>query len=349
MRPDSGKTPARPTGATDLAGRRPQAHLGIRAVDLSWVFVGPGGVRAGWLIFSVLLPVLPVRSRSRLYRLYDCILTCIATASIDIDCCSSQSSSCFSQCSVRRHHASRCPAPSPDYNLRDARALRHFISGTIVGVASLSALSDRSAWEAGPTLGAHLEPIQTRSVRRRSGLLTFLLVGCFEEGMISLLPAIHADARHQLLVGPGIGFADSAFRSIVRPGDWRLGCLCYRGASVSFPVFLLQLKRAASSGFWQAAWALVDRASDLFTPATTVKTGSASSQRLSSASSSASASGSPGRHGGPSVATPPGIGPRPISTARPTAASSRRDTCSAPRLPEIRYGAEERTALRAVC
>jgi len=89
------------------------------------------------------------------------------------------------------------------FNLTGPRSLLHFLEGLVAGFAALSVLIGALAW--GGWL--HFGPIALSGsqILKFAALwaIAFLLVGCVEEGHFPLLPAIHSDPRHQLLVGAG--------------------------------------------------------------------------------------------------------------------------------------------------
>ena len=148
---------------------------------------------------------------------------------------------------------------------------------------------------------------------------TFLLVGCFEEGSLRcyLQSTLTRGINFWWAAGPIALMCGSLLYRGKGNGAWGVYIIALLGL-VPLPVasFETSSQRRLLAGCLGHLNALRLRA----TPATTAKTGSASLPPRSSASSFASACGSPARPGGPSAAMPHGTGPKPTSTARPTAA-----------------------------
>ena len=219
---------------------------------LRWVFSGPEGLRAGWSILIVVSLLLSLGKafsyavakfhlappggafgpRQALFgESFQLILLTLSVAIV----------------AAIEHRTIL------DYNLRGPNRVMHFFSGLVIGFAALSALV--GALAAGGWL--HFGPVALRGSEVLKYAVVwgavFLLVGCFEEGIDALLSAVHAHARHQLLVGAGpialmCGFL--IFR-IKGNGAWGVYVIALLGL---VPCFLLHMNKSPSAGFWQAAW-----------------------------------------------------------------------------------------------
>ena len=219
---------------------------------LKWVFIGPQGLRAGWSVLIVVSLLLLV-GRALSYvvlklnlvtkgaafgprqaffgELFQVILLVLCVAIV---------------AAIERRSIL-------DYNLRGPSRVKHFFSGLAVGFAALSALVGAMAW--GGWL--HFGPVALQgSVIFKYAFIwgvTFLLVGCFEEG------TMRCYLQYTLTRGINFWWAASLialmcgfliFR-VKGNGAWGVYVIALLGL---FPCLLLQLNKAPSSGFWQAAW-----------------------------------------------------------------------------------------------
>ena len=221
--------------------------------DLSRVFVGPEGVRAGWLILLFYC----------LYRLFVPILGAIVYATVPdlVAREMSISTAFFSELvlffamigagAIMLLVARRHPA---DYNLRDARALRHFVSGTAIGMVFLSALIGSLSMGGWAHIGrASLGPSKL-ALYAGGWALTFLLVGCVEEGLFRCYALFTLTRAINFWWAMALVSGLCVYARLFVSGDCVWGVYVFAGLGV-IPCFLLQLKRAENSGFWQAAWA----------------------------------------------------------------------------------------------
>ncbi len=140
-----------------------------------------------------------------------------------------------------------------DYNLRGPRRVLNFFSGFAAGFAALSVLV--GALAAGGWL--HFGPIALTgtNILKFAALwgVTFLLVGCFEEGVFR--------CYLQFTLTRGINFwwalaavAGLCLDLVLRArgnGVWGVYAIALLGL---LPCFALHWLRAESAGFWQAAW-----------------------------------------------------------------------------------------------
>ena len=159
-----------------------------------------------------------------------------------------------------------------DYNLRGPRPALHFIAGLACGFAALSALVGALA------LGGwlHFGPIALSgtSIIRFGALwgCAFLLVGCVEEGMFRcyLQFTFTRGINFWWAAGViGVVCLDLLLRTKGYAGFityvWLDSLPAIRGDSIwgvyavaalgLVPCLMLHVKKAESSGFWQAAWA----------------------------------------------------------------------------------------------
>ncbi|MGA8043334.1 MAG: CPBP family intramembrane glutamic endopeptidase, partial [Terracidiphilus sp.] len=140
-----------------------------------------------------------------------------------------------------------------DYNLVDAHGPRHFLSGLAAGFLALSALV--GALAAGGWL--HFGPIALSgaAILQNAALwgAAFLLVGCVEEGMFrcylqfTLTRAINFWIAVAIL---GAVCLDLILRTKGN-GAWGVYLMALLGL---VPCYILHQRKAASAGFWQAAW-----------------------------------------------------------------------------------------------
>ena len=140
-----------------------------------------------------------------------------------------------------------------DFNLKGSRRVLNFFSGFAAGFAALSVLV--GALAAGGWL--HFGPIALTgtNILKFAALwgITFLLVGCFEEGVFR--------CYLQFTLTRGINFwwalaavAGLCLDLVLRArgnGVWGVYAIALLGL---LPCFALHWLRAQSAGFWQAAW-----------------------------------------------------------------------------------------------
>lgn len=235
--------PASPQPISDLQGPR----------DLYWALVGPDGIRAGWLVllfYSVFRLFLYVFSgfayavAPNLFGSEVSPLTAVASELVYFFAMLGAGTILL----TLAHHR---PA---DYNLRDSKGLRHFVSGSIIGFLALTALICILAiggWlHFGP---ATMRPSRILLYGAVWGF-AFLLVGCFEEGTFRCY-GLWTLARSinfwwALTVVAGLCLYTYLFRS----GDSTLGVYLFAALGL-IPSLFVHFKKAEGSRFWQAAWA----------------------------------------------------------------------------------------------
>jgi membrane protease YdiL (CAAX protease family) len=239
-------------------GAQPAAQPGVRpgppepGDGLRWIFLGPDGLRAGWsvAIFLAALAALAVALGTAFEKLgllnprggftpgnmfFNEAASLLALAGAGLAAAQAE----------RRHLA--------DYNLRDARRLRHFFSGLAAGFIALSALV--GALAAGGWLrfgGVEL----SHGAAARYALLwgaTFLLTGFFEEG------TFRCYLQYTLTRGLNFPWALGLMALICAgvaaatrgTGGWGIYAIAVLGVA---PCYLLHRRGCAGSPFWQAAW-----------------------------------------------------------------------------------------------
>jgi hypothetical protein len=219
---------------------------------LKWVFIGPDGLRAGWsvlivvallLLFGRILSYIVLKlhlvtkgaafgPRQAFFgELFQVILLVLCVAIV----------------AAIEHRRIL------DYNLTGPHRITHFFSGLVVGFAALSALVGSLA------LGGwlHFGPVALHGTQIFKYALiwgvTFLLVGCFEEG------TMRCYLQYTLTRGINFWWAAGLIAlmcgflifKIKGNGAWGVYAIALLGL---VPCLLLHLRKAPSSGFWQAAW-----------------------------------------------------------------------------------------------
>jgi hypothetical protein len=140
-----------------------------------------------------------------------------------------------------------------DYNLRDSRPVGHFFGGAAVGFAAISLLVAALAMGHWARVG-RLSLSPPRAILYAFvWAIGFLLVGCVEEG------TFRCYALHTLVRGINFWWALALvsglclYARLFVPGESTVGLYVF-GVLGLLPCFLLHLRRAESSSFWQAAW-----------------------------------------------------------------------------------------------
>jgi len=139
------------------------------------------------------------------------------------------------------------------FNLIGPRRTTHFFSGIAAGILALSALIVAMAWGGWMTFG----PVAlTGAEIFRMGALwggAFLLVGCVEEGIFRCYLQFTLTRSLNFWWALGISAVVCTFLLLTHKGNgaWGVYILVLLGLA---PCLWLHLKKAESSGFWQAAW-----------------------------------------------------------------------------------------------
>lgn len=219
---------------------------------LKWVFIGDQGLRAGWsvviflLIFFILANALGAlfdrlhliggrgdfTPKTAFFGELIAFLAMVAAAAI-----------------VARIESRRIL----DYNLTGPRCVTHFMTGLVIGFAALSALVGGLAW--GGWL--HFGPVALSGSQIFTNAAlwgcAFLLVGCVEEGVMRcyLLFTLARGLSFWLAAGIICAMCLRLFIHAKGNGAWGVYAIALLGV---VPCLMLYMKKAPSSGFWQAAW-----------------------------------------------------------------------------------------------
>ena len=218
---------------------------------LKWIFVGPEGLRSGWsvLIFFALLigfiaglgflfTRLHLISRGAITprtaffsELFQLIALVAAVAIVGL---------------IERRTIL-------DYNLRGTRRVVLFFSGFVIGFLALSALVGGLA--AGHWLTFGSATLTGGAIIKYAVVwgVVFLMVGCFEEGVMRCY------LQYTLTRGINFWWAAGIIAALCGllvwrtkgDGAWGVYIIALLGLA---PCLLLHINRAPSSGFWQAAW-----------------------------------------------------------------------------------------------
>ena len=221
--------------------------------DLSWAIVGPNGVRSGWLVLLFYC----------LFRLFTYILSALFYA-VAPDMVGSEVSpltvlatefipffAMIGAAAIMLPIARRRPS---DYNLRDSFGLRHFLSGLAIGFVALSALAGSLAMGGWARIGSRSVNPSKLILYGFAWALTFLLVAGVEEGIFRCY------AQWTLTRGINFWWALAVvsglclYARLFVTGESTLGVYVFALLGL-LPCFLLHVKRAPGSNFWQAAWA----------------------------------------------------------------------------------------------
>jgi membrane protease YdiL (CAAX protease family) len=139
------------------------------------------------------------------------------------------------------------------FNLMGPRRTTHFFSGIAAGILALSALVGTMAWGGWLNFGpAALTGAQIFKMGALWGG-AFLLVGCVEEGMFRCYLQFTLTRGLNFWWALGIVALICAFLLVTHKGNgaWGVYIMVLLGLA---PCLWLHLKKAESSGFWQAAW-----------------------------------------------------------------------------------------------
>lgn len=221
--------------------------------DLYWALIGPNGIRVGWLVLLFY----------GLFRLFVYVFSGVAYALAPnlfgpevspISAVASELVYFFAMLGAGAILLTLAHHRPADYNLRDSRGLRHFVSGSIIGFLALTSLIGILAIGGWLHFGAASTRPSRIMIYGAVWAFAFLLVGCFEEGTFRCYGlwtlAQGINFWWALTVVSGLCFYTYFFRS----GDCTLGV--YLFAALGFiPCLFVHFKDVESSRFWQAAWA----------------------------------------------------------------------------------------------
>ena len=249
--------PDAPTDATALetSPAPPSPPQPVETRILLSILLGPQGLRAGWsvLLFAILTGIFAAiagfvlvtvhlvdpknqhfTARVALFNELTIVLGIVAAAAI--------------VALIERRRGNLLA-----FNLMGPHRASYFIQGLAAGFAALSALIGALA------LGGwlHFGPAALSGVQifKLAGLwgAAFLLVGCFEEGTFRCY--LQFTLTRGINFWWALGIVGAVCLELIlrghRSGIWGVYVLALLGL---VPCLLLHLKKAESSGFWQASW-----------------------------------------------------------------------------------------------
>jgi membrane protease YdiL (CAAX protease family) len=245
---DHAESPASPVPASGASsGEGPKGH------GVEWVFFGDDGLRVGWRIaaFALLLKMT--------FQVVGFVLGTLhptgGTGDVSAwDALFSELAAFITVAAAIAVMAKVEERRILDYNLRGSNRLAHFGGGMAAGFLALSSLVGVLAGGHWLTFGG--VSISAAEIFQYGAVwgCVFLLVGFVEEGTMRCYA--------QFTLARGINFwwalaavAGVCLYLVVRPrgnGAWGVFAFALVGL---VPCFLLHLKKAQNSGFWQAAWA----------------------------------------------------------------------------------------------
>jgi CAAX protease family protein len=223
-----------------------------RSYGVEWVFAGEHGLRAGW---SLLLA----------YALFYFFRMVVGTISVSANLVGSENDYAPGRMFVLETVpllAMLCAGALMaaieqrrllDYNLADARLLRHLALGAGAGIVALSALI--GGLDAGGWLRFGAPALVGAQILRFAALwgCTYLLVACVEEGLFRcyLQFTLTRGLNFWWALTAETGLCAYAFVYVSGNGVYGV----YAAAALGlFPCLLLHRRRAGGSAFWQAAW-----------------------------------------------------------------------------------------------
>jgi uncharacterized protein len=236
------------TGEPDIPTNEPERPYR----GLKWIFLGEQGLRAGWsllIFFSIFAAIA-----SGLGLLFTKLNLLGAKGSF------TPRSALFSELLpvIAMLVAALIVALIErrsiwDYNLRGPRRTAHFLSGLVAGFVAISGLVGGlylGHWlQFGP---AGLHGIQ---ILRFAAIwaCVFLLVGCFEEGVMRCYSLFTLTRGINFWWAAAIvgGICIRLLTHAKGNGAWGVYAMALLGVG---PCLLLHLKREPNSGFWQASW-----------------------------------------------------------------------------------------------
>ena len=219
---------------------------------LKWAFVGPDGMRAGWsattfialfLIFTSCLTVV-------MYRMN---LVGKGTNADPGEAFAGELAQVISLVAAAAIMAVIEGRRILDYNLRGPKPVVHFLSGCVAGFAALSALVGSLAlggWLHFGPVALHGSQIVKYAIAWGA---TFLLVGCLEEGTMRCYLQYTFTRGINFWWAAGIIALICLFLISGSHTSGGLGVYIVAILGVG-PCLLLEMRKTASAGFWQAAW-----------------------------------------------------------------------------------------------
>lgn len=219
--------------------------------DPRWVFFGPKGVRAGWsiaiffVIFYIFLAFLDTA-----FAGFDLIRPregFAGMSAIFIELAALMATLGTMAIVAALEHRSAI-----DYNLRDLKPMRRFAGGAMAGFAVLSLLVAALEWGGWLRFGPMASGSRVIEYAALWGGV-FLMVGCVEEGTMRcfLLATLERGINLWWSLAAGAAMCGWLMADGDRHGVWGVYAIAIAGV---LPCAALQMARARSAGFWQAAW-----------------------------------------------------------------------------------------------
>jgi CAAX protease family protein len=218
---------------------------------LKWIFIGSDGLRAGWsvLIFFALL-IGFMTGLGLLFAKLHLISKGAFTPKTAIFSELFQLIALIAAAGILALIERRSLF---DYNLRGSRRLIHFFSGLLIGFLALSALVGGLA--AGHWLSFGPATLSGSGIIKYALIwgAVFLMVGCFEEGTMRCYLQYTFSRGLNFWWAVGLIGCLCALLLLRTKGEaaWGVYLIAVLGL---IPCLFLHLKKAPSSGFWQAAW-----------------------------------------------------------------------------------------------
>lgn len=223
---------------------------------MRWIFMGPEGLRAGWsvVIFLAIFIGVAMGLSSAAHYVIQHAFHAKITGQMSVKGTVLSESLGVLALLIAAWVVGRIESRRVlDYNLRGPHRARYFAQGLVAGFVALSVLVGGMA--AGGWL--HLGGItlnRTGMVEYAVGWgVAFLLVGCFEEGLARCYLLFTLGRGLNFWWGLGMVAVMCTLFSLNHKanGLWGAYAIALLGL---IPCLWLQLKKAPSTGFWNAAW-----------------------------------------------------------------------------------------------
>jgi len=247
--------PAAQSSETDAALAAQPLTSNAEYRGLRWAFIGSQGLRAGWsvaifviltFLFMAILWAVAARIDKQILQMKSGELTPPVAIAGELVLLLALLAAGVLVALIERRRMM-------DYNLTGPRRLFHFLSGVAAGFVALSALMGAMAWGGWIHFGPRaLSGTLIFSFAAAWGV-NFLLVGFFEEGAFR--------CYLQFTLTRGIDFwwalpliaamCLCGFLATTGQGVWGVYAFALLGVA---PCWILQVKKAPTAPFWQAAW-----------------------------------------------------------------------------------------------
>ncbi len=241
-------TPA--PGSPQLLLPPDRAGHGVR-----WVFIGPDGLRAGWsiaiffAIFIGLVAGMNAAAHAVMHALHIAATKTMTAKWTIVNEGLGVLAMLVAAFVVSRIEGRRIL----DYNLRGPKRTTHFMQGLVAGFVALSVLVGAMAAGGWLHLGSAGMNGQSIVIYACAWGVAFLLVGCLEEGLARcyLLFTLARGINFWWALGLVALMCGRVVFATKANGSWGAYSVALLGL---VPCFLLQMNKAPSAGFWNAAW-----------------------------------------------------------------------------------------------